>query len=687
METIKKNRILRTILFLMFWFVFMVTGIITLFMYHSGIMKNGRDYVWVNYLQSETYEDVKLLVESLPKDLENLDRYVEQEFYYNQKGLFKGTNLQYVISSEDGLFSDFASDGFNSSDRVCFANTSRFEIPYFSKDTVEYTFSEDEFDINHLDGIIGDGNENRFMIDKTDGKYHVTLLKDTEKNTGVIVRYYIPEDMRVTDRYSLVFDIISVIYVLRNIIIALMIISLVVCIILLISLVVELTQSENNTVRFADRVPFDIYLLFTVAGIVLCIKGLYFIYGLLPELTRFSAFVIYVLLAILLCNLTGGLFLEFFLTMSLRIKNGTWFTESVFYKVVKRVHSNFRTLFIAIVSKHSYNRVLYVFLMFDTLLVLLFSVLSALAASVSLIVAGIITILAFLIFQFIVIYNISRFEKSCEMIASGSFDPEREKKSSVVPTFNHLKEAIDHIYEGMDIAVKDRIKSEHFKTELITNVSHDIKTPLTSIISYSDLLQKKSLSEEEKKEYLGIINTQSVKLKKLITDLVETSKAQTGTLELNNTPVDFKMLVEQSLAEYEDRFAEKNLKTVFNSGNGGNMVMADGQYLFRVIDNLLSNIYKYSMENTRVYIDVISCYDTVEVVFRNVSKYEIEASADELTERFVRGDSSRHMEGSGLGLSIARNLIEAMGGKLYLDLDADLFKSTIILDRIKDEKV
>ena len=218
------------------------------------------------------------------------------------------------------------------------------------------------------------------------------------------------------------------------------------------------------------------------------------------------------------------------------------------------------------------------------------------------------------------------------------------------------------------------MKSERFKTELITNVSHDIKTPLTSIINYVDLLEKEEINNETAKEYIDVLSRQSTRLKKLIDDLLEASKVSTGNISVNLMKFELGILLSQALGEYEERFEKNNLHVVLNKPDEMLFVMADNRHMWRVFDNVLNNIAKYTQQGTRVYIDAKRNGKNVEISFRNISKDALNISGDELMERFVRGDSSRNTEGSGLGLSIAKSLTEVQNGKLDIQIDGDLFK-------------
>ncbi|CAH2761287.1 HAMP domain-containing histidine kinase [Erysipelothrix amsterdamensis] len=231
---------------------------------------------------------------------------------------------------------------------------------------------------------------------------------------------------------------------------------------------------------------------------------------------------------------------------------------------------------------------------------------------------------------------------------------------------------LNQLSDGMHRAVEKQMKSERMKTDLITNVSHDIKTPLTSIINYIGLLEQKSFEDIEVQEYLKVLSRQSSRLKKLIEDLVEASKASSGSIHLNQEDTDLNVLLDQVIGEYRDRFDQKHLELVVSQ----DVVHAhlDGNVLFRVLDNLFGNICKYSLKQSRVYVNLKLIENKAVLEIKNISDVSLNISSDELMERFVRGDASRNTEGSGLGLSIAKALTEVMGGEFKLDIDGDLFK-------------
>lgn len=243
--------------------------------------------------------------------------------------------------------------------------------------------------------------------------------------------------------------------------------------------------------------------------------------------------------------------------------------------------------------------------------------------------------------------------------------------------FRRNADMLNRISSGCAVEVERRMKSEHLKTELLTNVSHDIKTPLTSIINYVDLLKKTDLQPKEAREYADVLERQSNRLKKLLEDLIEASKASTGNITVELAPTDAAELLRQAVGEYSERLTAQSLETVLRIGGESCTITADGRLLWRVFDNLLGNVVKYAMPGTRVYFDLTEQGGQSSIVVKNISREALNIDTDELMERFVRGDASRATEGSGLGLSIARSLTECMGGRFELSVDGDLFKVTL----------
>ncbi len=277
-------------------------------------------------------------------------------------------------------------------------------------------------------------------------------------------------------------------------------------------------------------------------------------------------------------------------------------------------------------------------------------------------------------FVLLVFFQMKDVKKNLKAAALGKYDDMYEIKH-MLPQMKDYMAAIDDIEVGQKNAAERLLKSERMKTELITNVSHDLRTPLTSIINYVDLLDREKLDNEKASEYIEVLKRQSSKLKKLTDDLIEVSKASSGNIEMKLEDCDVSVLIGQAEGEFSDKLKARDLKLEISGTEEPVNVTADGRYLWRVFDNLLSNISKYAMKGSRVYIDVVRNEGHTSVIFKNISEEKLNITADELMERFVRGDSSRTTEGSGLGLSIADSLMRMMKGELVVTVDGDLFKA------------
>ena len=268
-------------------------------------------------------------------------------------------------------------------------------------------------------------------------------------------------------------------------------------------------------------------------------------------------------------------------------------------------------------------------------------------------------------------------QKEGQAIADGQTDYKGKPIPRWLPALKKHEENLQSIQSGIQKAVDEQTRAERMKTELITNVSHDIKTPLTSIVNYVDLLEKEDIQPEKAKEYVDVLHRQSARLKKLTEDLVEASKASSGCLPVHLARTDVNVLLSQLAGDYLEKLEAAQLEPVFHPAPSQPKIQADGQLLSRVLGNLFSNICKYAMPGTRVYFESSANAGIVTITFKNISKYELNIPAEELMARFVRGDRSRHTEGSGLGLSIAQSLTELQGGSFRLEIDGDLFKAIV----------
>jgi len=272
--------------------------------------------------------------------------------------------------------------------------------------------------------------------------------------------------------------------------------------------------------------------------------------------------------------------------------------------------------------------------------------------------------------------NMKKLGDGAEKLAKGDLNWKVDTRHLILDFKKH-GENLNQVSKGMAIAVEDRLKSERMKTELITNVSHDIKTPLTSIINYASLISEEDSENQKIKEYSEVLVRQSERLKRLIEDLVEASKASTGNLEVNLAPCDANVFLTQAAGEYAERLENSKLTLVTRQSDEEITIMADGRRMWRIFDNLMNNVCKYAQPETRVYLAIEKSADNAVITFKNTSKEQLDISAEDLMERFTRGDHSRNTEGNGLGLSIAKSLAELQNGSLKLEIDGDLFKAVL----------
>lgn len=294
-----------------------------------------------------------------------------------------------------------------------------------------------------------------------------------------------------------------------------------------------------------------------------------------------------------------------------------------------------------------------------------------------LILVGCIFLYGILLLQYILrkVILLNKIIKGTEEISSGNLNYIIEEKGQ--GDLSKMAHNINNMKEGFKKSVDNEMKSERMKSELITNVSHDLKTPLTSIINYVNLLKKQDISEEERAAYIEVLDRKSQRLKVLIEDLFDVSKISSGAVELNIETVDVTALLKQAMGEFDEKIKKSSLTFRVNTPKEKVYVNLDGKKTWRVFENLISNILKYSQSNTRVYIDLIEDENKVIIIMKNISAYEMEFDVSEIFERFKRGDKSRSTEGSGLGLAIAKSIVEIQGGKMNIEIDGDLFKVVV----------
>ncbi len=426
-------------------------------------------------------------------------------------------------------------------------------------------------------------------------------------------------------------------------------------------------SGEEITESFVDRIPLDLFTLLIASGIG-TIFAIAFGFGLPVNIVGYALGMV-----LLLC--AGLLFLLWCMSFAVRVKTKNLWQNCLLTRLWRwcgRVLRNGGHLLgrglRALPILGRWVLFLSAFLLAEFLILVMFNG-EGLALWILHILVLCPAVLA-------LIWNMRRLRLGAREIAGGNLSYTVDTKYLFGELKNHAED-LNHIRDGMNTAVEERMKSEHFKSELITNVSHDIKTPLTSIINYVDLLEKEELDNERAKEYVEVLSRQSAKLKKLIDDLIEASKASTGVLAVHPERCELGVLLDQCAGEYAERFGKAGLELVLLKPREPVTILADGRHIWRSFDNLLGNIVKYAQPNTRVYLNLSREGDKALIIFRNISREQLNLSGEELMERFVRGDSSRNTDGSGLGLAIARSLTQLQGGEMDITVDGDLFKVTL----------
>ena len=443
------------------------------------------------------------------------------------------------------------------------------------------------------------------------------------------------------------------------------------CFVFLLCSAAHRSGTEDCVLLRQDKMPYDLYLPSAILlGTGLC--------AMLVECVAYELNTVKAVAAALIMACLAGVFMALCMTTAARIKTGTLFKNTLIYKLCTGIGTGATGFLNSISGAWRFSLAFAGYLLINALLSYRFFTRG-----------GFLTFLILLAINGGALYLLLNMIRQMRTLSAAGQAMANGDLSYCVDTSNMKREFREHgenlnsIGRGMAIAVNERMKSERFKTELITNVSHDLKTPLTSIVTYIDLLQKEDIQDEKAKEYIDTIARQSKKLKKLTEDLIDASKASSGALNVNMERVNISELLRQSSAEYGERMEAVNITPVVNMPEEDIYVRADGRLLWRVVENLLQNICKHGMPGTRAYLEARTENGRAVVSFKNISQQQLNIPVEELLERFVQGDESRSRGGSGLGLSIAESLTELMKGKLKLSLDGDLFKVELWFDEDK----
>lgn len=502
--------------------------------------------------------------------------------------------------------------------------------------------------------------------------------QEGSEKTSYIVRVFFDPAFEKQDDIRMVAGLIKMLYQARYWAIAACVGSallMVICIIFLLCAAGHRNGREGIVPGVLTGIPFDILTLGFAFLLTLILNLMAeYLYGLGT-----------LILSIIFCMVALILGIIFLWDFAIRLKMGKLWRYTVIYKSFRLFWQMLRGLWRLI------QKIPLVWTTITAYLVLCILELLGLARFARVYSGGqVLWLLEKLAVFVVVLYTAlvcKKLLKASRELAEGHADYRVDTKY-MFGDFKEHGENLNSLGLGVSKAVAEKMKSERLKTELITNVSHDIKTPLTSIINYAELIGREAENSEENQklqEYSEVLLRQSGRLRRLLENLVEASKAVTGSLEVHLEPCEAGVLLSQAVGEYQQRMEEKNLELRVSQPEESVKILADGRHLWRVFDNLLSNICKYSQEGSRVYLTLEQKEGRVFIIFRNMSKYALDISADELEERFVRGDKSRHMEGNGLGLSIARSLVELQNGLMNIVVDGDLFKVTLVFELMRSE--
>ncbi len=493
-----------------------------------------------------------------------------------------------------------------------------------------------------------------------------------------VLYYDISSALEAQDEFVDRFNFINCFINSNNAIVFFMALSVAVAILSFIYLICASGHRESNQqimLNPIDKVPLELYIAI-VFGLMCMILWFVFQFERLYTLDWFNKVEFTLTIFIFFSAISSIILIliSLFMTISTRIKKGTILKNTLIYiifgwmfKKIKIVFKNLPLVWAIIIG------------MILLTIIEMFFIFSA--YSIFYFMLKVVLTVALCIFA----VHLDELKKAGRNIAEGNIDYKVNTDKMHGALRQHGND-LNSISDGISKAVNERMKSERLKTELITNVSHDIKTPLTSIVNYVDLLKKENIKNEKVNEYLEVLERQSSRLKKLTVDIVEASKATTGNIPVNFEPLNLCELLNQSIGEYEQKFVDSDLQLVASIPENEVMISADGRLLWRVFDNLLNNIIKYTQQNTRVYLSVSKIHGKAVIEFKNISKYPLNFSGAELMERFVRGDISRATEGSGLGLSIAKSLTELQNGILDLIIDGDLFKAVLTFNLTQSEE-
>ncbi len=635
---------------------------------------------WLREIFSVSYSESETLIAE--EDLESFADYIEI-YYAEGRSNFR---IDVINTTGETLYSNHAS-----------IDDSAIELTYSSEDcqvtvmgepmvieVITYDYEEAEAclstfsELDDLVKVLGF----EISITEEDGETvyctHIVLSQVLSETLTVTASLpSVLEDFTVHDDVYIKLTRINTLLSNKDNFIFLMVLTAIialVCFVILMTTAGHFPEYEGIHLTFADKIPLELYLI-PVGGVLF---GALYIVSEIAYIDLEARLLQYLVFA-LCAGVSAGVVMLVLMTSSARIKARRFFRNTIIFGSLIWLFGFFKKL---IINRKYATKLKFIFigvLIYDFLCFLLLFV-DAFLGLLMFTIGNLAVLIAALVYAM----GVRKLEEAAKDISEG-------KTETVVDSdglyfgLGRFSGYLNSINDGIQTAVDENLRSERLKTELITNVSHDLKTPLTSIVNYVDILSKEDIQPDTAREYVDVLVRQSLRMKKLIDDLVEASKAQAGAIPVALERTDMSILLTQATAEYEDRLEAQELKLVVSTPDRPMMALVDGRLMWRVFDNLMGNILKYAQPTTRVYVSAEETDGKILIVFKNISKYELNISSDELMERFVRGDSSRSTEGSGLGLSIAKSLCALNNVDFNIVIDGDLYKAELSMDELAFE--
>ena len=623
---------------------------------------------------------------------------VEYNFYEEGDGGRTAKTVAFQLYSLDDL--EQAQDYYS-----CFyEDEDSYRLNYykdrFSSDRTNFMFyiTDNSGVVYYTNSKAGvDGVEKEFSAAEYGGSSSFFIYDEKGETIPLRINYYVSSlgESSVNDKYSSAFRWIEIADSLKYMLFLALAVAAVVIIIMLSLITINAGTKENESGEvepgFIDKIPFDICLLFLVAivGIAWVIMGLTMAGDVGMVLNNVIILILFVALILIL--------MTFLQTLSVRVKMGKLYKNTLVYRIIRKFKRktprNLRKRIfkeISFFKKMCIGIALYIIVEAAILLAMVYlGIIGEVFAPMSvlgmfLVVWALSRLILIPIIAMIAI-NLNYIKEEGQRLAEGVLGDEIAGKLTIASFRAHGKN-LDQIKKEINKAMEQEIKSERLKTELITNVSHDIKTPLTSIVSYVDILRREETTEEEREKYLEILSRHTKNLNILLDELIEASKISSGNIEIELSRISMNIIISQTVEEFADKLEKNALLPRISMPDDDVYVMGDGRWIWRILSNLLNNACKYAAPDTDVEIDLEKVGGKAILRIINEAKAEITVDAQELTERFVRGDSSRHTEGSGLGLSITKILAELQNAQLEVEVDDEQrFIAKLIFD-VSEEK-